>query len=47
MLVRLDAVTKRAVQEAVVDAWLAVAPKKTVEANYDTVAPIGGLTKRR
>ncbi len=47
VLVRLDAVTKRAVQEAVVDAWLAVAPKKTVEANYDTVARIGGLTKRR
>lgn len=47
VLVQLKLVGKRAMREALVDAWLAAAPPKVIDAHYDDVARIGGLSRRR
>lgn len=46
VLVQLQQVTKRALKDALVDAWLAAAPKKVVDAHYAEVARIGNLRRR-
>jgi hypothetical protein len=47
VLVQLKVIGKRAMKEALVDAWLAAAPPKVIDAHYDEVARIGGLSRRR
>jgi len=47
VLIQLSAIGKRALREAIVDAWLASAPPKVVDAHYDEVARVGGLRLRR
>src|SRR5689334_14321919 len=46
LLIQLSAIGKRALREAIVDAWLAAAPQKVVDAHFDEVARIGGLKRR-
>ena len=45
VLIQLDRVTKRALKDALVDGWLAAAPKKVVDAHYAEVARIGNLKR--
>jgi hypothetical protein len=45
VLVQLRTVTKRALKDALVDGWLAAAPKKILDAHYADVARIGNLRR--
>jgi hypothetical protein len=47
VLIQLKLIGKRALREALVDGWLAAASPDLIEAHYDAVARIGGLTRRR